>query len=38
VIPPDSLVQEVVTLVDLGSVAPIQPDVEAALAHVDGSG
>jgi anti-sigma B factor antagonist len=38
VIPPDSLVQKVVMLVDLGSVAPIQADVEAALAHVDGSG
>ena len=34
VIPPGSLVEKVVTLVDLGSVAPIHLDMEAALAHV----
>jgi stage II sporulation protein AA (anti-sigma F factor antagonist) len=34
VIPPGSIVERVVTLVDLGSVAPILRDVEAALAHV----
>ena len=34
VIPPDSLVERVVALVDLNSVAPIQRDVEAAMKHV----
>jgi len=36
VIPPDSIVEKVVTLVDLGSVAPVERDVEAALAHIRG--
>jgi anti-anti-sigma factor len=34
VIPTGSLVERVVTLVDLGSVAPIERDLEAALARV----
>lgn len=34
VIPPGSLVERVVTLVDLGSVAPIHRDMKAALAHI----
>ena len=34
VIPPESLVQRGVTLVDLGSVAPIHGDTEAALASI----
>ena len=34
VVPPGGLVERVVTLVDLGSVAPLLPDTEAALAHV----
>ena len=38
VVPPDSLVERVVALVHLGSVAPVQPDVEAALAHIQGGG
>jgi anti-anti-sigma factor len=37
VVPPDSLVDRVVTLVHLDSVASVQPDVEAALAHIQGS-
>ena len=34
VVPPGSLVEKVVTLVALDSVAPIKRDVEAALAHI----
>ena len=38
VIPPDSLVERVVKLVDLDSVAPVRRDLESALAHVGESG
>jgi anti-anti-sigma factor len=38
VIPTGSLVERVVALVDLGSVAPIERDLEAALARVSGAG
>jgi len=38
VIPPESLVERVVTLVDLGSVVSVERDVEAALADVKQSG
>lgn len=34
VIPPGNLVERVVTLVNLGSVAPIERDLESALARV----
>ena len=36
VVPSDSLVERVVALVNLASVAPVQADVEAALAHIRG--
>jgi anti-sigma B factor antagonist len=36
VIPTDSLVERVVTIVDLPSVAPVERDLEAALARVRG--
>jgi anti-anti-sigma factor len=38
VIPPESLVERVVTLVNLGSVAAVERDLEAALAHVKQDG
>ena len=38
VIPSDSLVERVVTLVDLGSVASVQNEVEAALADIRDGG
>jgi anti-anti-sigma factor len=34
VIPPESLVERVITLVDLGSVVTIQRDLETALAQI----
>jgi anti-anti-sigma factor len=34
VISPNSLVEKVVTIVDLDSVAPVKRDVEAALANI----
>ena len=37
VVPEGSLVSRVVSLVDLGSVAPIHPTLEAAVADVRGS-
>jgi anti-anti-sigma factor len=38
VIPPESIVERVVTLVDLGSVVAVERDVEAALAQVKQAG
>jgi anti-anti-sigma factor len=38
VIPPESLVERVVTLVDLGSVVSVERDMEAALAQVKQGG
>ena len=38
VIPPDSLVERVVRLVDLDSVAPVQREVEAAIALIRSGG
>jgi anti-anti-sigma factor len=36
VVPPTSLVERVITLVNLASVAPVRADAEAALAHIRG--
>jgi anti-anti-sigma factor len=37
VVPPDSLVERVVTLVDLGSVAPLERDAETAAERIGGT-